>query len=162
MFQFQFLFSVYGCFVCMYTCTWRSEESIRYPVAWVAGDSEVIYSCWESNPSPQEEQAMLRTTSLLFSPCTCSYMSFDYIVVHFVMCYKSITVQARWGGTHLGSQHLGGWDKIRDYSFEICLGLFIKLCSRRREQNQGWGDYSVDKGTWGTAVRTQDWTPEST
>lgn len=62
--NFLVLFTVYGCFNCMYVCVpsvcawflWRPEEGIESPETRITDSWELPCRCWELNLGPLEEQ----------------------------------------------------------------------------------------------------------
>ena len=60
------LFCLYMCVFTVLGDCWGPEEGIRSPGTGVTNNCKLLYSCWESNLDPLEEQPVLLTTGLPF------------------------------------------------------------------------------------------------
>jgi hypothetical protein len=71
---------VYECFVCLYICT--LEEGIRSHGATVIDGCELPCGCWELNPGPLQEQAVLLTAEPSLLSLTPPFLGF---LLYFLM-----------------------------------------------------------------------------
>jgi len=62
----NYLFYVYGCFICMYICT--PEKGIRFHRTTVIDGCEPPCGCWELNLGPLEKQSVLLTPEPSLQP----------------------------------------------------------------------------------------------
>lgn len=72
-------------------CLWRPEEGIKATGTGVADGPELPCKCWDQNPSLLQEQWLLLTTELLFSPGKLLLKELNIgVVARLIACFPSM------------------------------------------------------------------------
>lgn len=100
------------CMSVYYTHAWwlkRSEEGVRSPCTGATGSCEPSGGCWESSPSPLQEQQVCLTTE----PTPCPGYSFYH--------NRKVTNSQECQGPNPGCQAFIHWDIVKAPNIYVCL-----------------------------------------